>query len=108
MFIVPIAPITPIDSLKSVTPVTPNVPIGQSSGGRPATGFAGVLHDAIASVNQTDDAMKKNAAALATGDMDDLHTLQIESQKASLALDTVIAFRNKLMDAYTEIMRINL
>ena len=42
---------------------------------------------------------------LAMGDDVDLHKVMILGTRASLALETTMAIRNKLIDAYQEIMR---
>jgi len=45
---------------------------------------------------------------LATGKTDDMHTIMINAAKADMALQTMVQLRNKIVEAYTEVMRINL
>ncbi len=46
--------------------------------------------------------------ALIRGDIDNIHDVMIASQKAELSLSFAIEIRNKLMDAYSEIMRLQM
>jgi flagellar hook-basal body complex protein FliE len=42
------------------------------------------------------------------GRTDSIHSVLIAAEKASIALDMVIEVRGKILDAYTEIMRMQL
>ena len=50
----------------------------------------------------------KMGELFAAGKIDDLHTLMIETEKADLALQFTLQVRNKLLDAYNEIMRMQI
>ncbi|MFB4475749.1 flagellar hook-basal body complex protein FliE, partial [Oceanobacillus caeni] len=43
--------------------------------------------------------------ALASGNIDDLHDVMITAQKASITLETTVQIQKKVIDAYNEIMR---
>ncbi len=70
--------------------------------------FTSALKDAINSVNesqiQSDEVTKK----MANGEDVDLHTVMITSQKASISLSATLEIRNKVVEAYQEIMRMNM
>ena len=70
--------------------------------------FASFLKDSINSVNeaqiQSDDLTNK----MANGENVDLHTVMIASQKASISLSATLEIRNKVVEAYQEIMRMNI
>lgn len=70
-----------------------------------APGFGEMLNRAIESVNQQELEAEQLGLALAAGDITDIHTVTIAAQKAELALDLTLAVRNKVLDAYQEIMR---
>lgn len=70
--------------------------------------FKELLNNAINAVNETDQKVIADQAALATGQLDDLHTLMIDVAKADLAVETLVQLRNKALDAYNEIMKITL
>ena len=46
-------------------------------------------------------------ARFAAGEPLDVHQVMIASQEASVALNLALQVRNKLVDAYTEIMHVN-
>jgi flagellar hook-basal body complex protein FliE len=70
--------------------------------------FKDLLNNAISAVESTDAAVKSDMAALALGETDAIHNVTIDAAKADLAIQTLVAVRNKALDAYNEIMRITL
>lgn len=68
--------------------------------------FKSLLIDAISSVN--DDQLNADAMDLAfiKGETDDVHGVMIAAQKAELSLSFAVEVRNKVVEAYKEIMRI--
>ncbi|WP_175559263.1 flagellar hook-basal body complex protein FliE [Sediminibacillus albus] len=67
--------------------------------------FASSLKDAIDNLNQYQVASDAKTQALANGEIDDLHDVMITAQKASIALQTGVEVQRKVIDAYKEIMR---
>ena len=45
---------------------------------------------------------------LATGQIDDAHTIPIALSEAQLSVDLLVQLRNKAVEAYNELMRISL
>lgn len=74
----------------------------QSSG---QSGFADILSEAIGSVKEAEKSAGEQNAALLTGEVDDLHTPLVEAQKAELILSLAVQVRNKVIEAYNDIMR---
>ena len=70
--------------------------------------FKSVFEEAINDVRKTEDTLAKNQYLLATGQIEDPHTVAIASSEAQLASDVLVSLRNKALEAYNEIMRINL
>lgn len=68
--------------------------------------FENVFSEVINAVNATDSVTTTDAFNLAQGDADDLHNLIINSTKAGIAVDMMVALRNRALDAYNEIMRL--
>lgn len=99
MFIVPITAINTLDDLNKASTATQT-----ASGSLP---FQSVLQEAVNNVNQTDADFNTELTKIATGQSDDLHNLSIASQKASLSVQLLVEMRDKAMDAYDEIMRMN-
>ncbi|MDR2355849.1 MAG: flagellar hook-basal body complex protein FliE [Clostridiales Family XIII bacterium] len=65
--------------------------------------FEGLIRD----VEQTEAIAEQDAYLLSIGAMEDPHTALINAAKAELTLSTMVQIRNKVLDAYSEIMRIN-
>jgi len=70
--------------------------------------FKEIFGTAIQNLRETEITSNQNSTLLALGDVDDLHTIGIDATKAFLAERLVIELRNRAMEAYSEIMRINL
>ena len=67
--------------------------------------FANILKDAFRDVTDMDAADKVSTLQLLTGQADDFSGLLIDIQKAELSLNLALQLRNKVIDAYTELMR---
>ncbi|BEP29383.1 flagellar hook-basal body complex protein FliE [Helicovermis profundi] len=68
--------------------------------------FSNYLLNALDKVNESEIDSNKMDQLLAVGDVENLHEVMIASQKAEVTLDFAVEVRNKIMDAYKEIMRI--
>jgi len=69
--------------------------------------FADILTEAMNTVGVTDNIDKNSMMQLMMGQSDDLSGLLIDAQKAELALQLALQIRNKVIDAYTEVMRMS-
>lgn len=67
--------------------------------------FAEVLQNTLDQVQQLQATADRSALLVATGQAQDLHTAMIAAEKATLALDLTVQVRNKVLEAYQEIMR---
>ncbi|MEC9488396.1 MAG: flagellar hook-basal body complex protein FliE [Halanaerobium sp.] len=93
-----------INLIKGITPsLTSEVTEERSKTDGPS--FISVLQDAINEVNVSQINAQNLARDFALGRVENIHTVTIAAQKAELALDLTVAIRNKIMDAYQEIMR---
>lgn len=70
--------------------------------------FKSLLNGMINNVIETENQTKVDAYNLSIGNMDDMHTMMINEMKAEVALQTMVNVRNKLVDAYKEIMNTNI
>jgi flagellar hook-basal body complex protein FliE len=66
--------------------------------------FANVLEDAFQAAGITDQADKASTLQLLAGEHDSLSGIMIDAQKAELSLNLALQLRNKVLDAYKEIM----
>jgi flagellar hook-basal body complex protein FliE len=104
---------TPLDPLRSlygqgVTPVTPPI-VGNLPGEAPRTAegktFGDVLKDFVNQVDQTQHEYDAAIDAVQRGETDNLHRVMLAQGQAQLSLKLAVEVRNKLIDAYKEVMR---
>ena len=69
--------------------------------------FATSLKDAISKVNEQQITSDTMTQKLINGDNVELHEVMIASQKASITLNATMEVRNKVIEAYQEIMRMS-
>jgi len=69
--------------------------------------FADILTESLSTVGKTDATDKASSLQLLMGESDDLSGLLIDMQKAELSLNLALQIRNKIIDAYNEVMRIS-
>lgn len=67
--------------------------------------FSDVFNDALSGVNRQQIEAAEMTEKLAAGEVKDVHQVMIAGQKASLSLQLTVEVRNKVIDAYQEIMR---
>lgn len=67
--------------------------------------FADTLKEAVASVNELQKASDKASQELAAGKTDNVADVMIAAEKADIALRVMVQVRNKIIDAYQEIMK---
>src|SRR5512138_3382302 len=68
-------------------------------------GFGDVLKDAISQVDQLQKQSNTEIGKLMAGESQDLHSTLIAVQKADLSFQMMMQVRNKIVQAYQEIMR---
>lgn len=97
-------PISPIGAVQSVAPtgyLANPAAVSPSDG----DGFASSLTGAVDNLQQLQATSKELAIKAVTGDLDDIHSATLASTRAQVTLELVAAVRNKGVDAFTEIMR---
>lgn len=73
--------------------------------------FDSILNTAIDNLNKTNDylsASENEKLKFALGETDNTHDLTIALQKASTALQYTVAVRDKFLEAYKEIMNMQI
>lgn len=89
--------------------------IGQLLAGQPGeiekkqeagdSSFAGLLNDSLKKLNEAELKADSLAGDLLTGDIQDLHQVTIAVEEAKLSIQLAIEVRNKVIEAYQEISR---
>jgi flagellar hook-basal body complex protein FliE len=77
----------------------------QSQGKEKGGAFGEILKDAISTVNELQKQSDQDIQKLMTGESQDLHNTVIAMQKADLSFQMMMQVRNKIVQAYQEIMR---
>jgi flagellar hook-basal body complex protein FliE len=86
---------------------TAAAPAGVSSA--PATdAFARLFSQGLAEVNASVAAAEQTMSNLASGKPVELHAVMIELERAQLSVQTFVQVRNKLVEAYQDLMRMQL
>ena len=76
--------------------------------GNSSLSFTDLLRQSLVKVNNLQQEADDLATSFAIGETDNIHQVMIASQKAEIALQLATAVRTKIMDAYTEIMRMQI
>lgn len=69
--------------------------------------FQNILENAVEQVRITQEDAENKKYLLATGQLDDVHSLPIAEAKAALCVEVLVALRNKAMESYNEIMKMS-
>ncbi len=85
------------------TPVSTSLTPGVSASG--GADFAGVMSEGLQHLQATQAHADQLGVQAATGDLTDVHDFMIASTQAQLATDLTVTLRNKAVDAFNEIMR---
>jgi flagellar hook-basal body complex protein FliE len=97
-----IAPITSLGGLGSNLGVS-KTPGADGGGG--GDSFAGLLGNALGKLDASQTASTQASQDLATGKATDVSGVVMQVERASLELQLASQVRNKLVDAYSELMR---
>ena len=71
-------------------------------------GFGSMLTSAISSLNDSQNTASSDSVALATGQASDVTSVVTDVEKANLEMQLAVQVRNKAVDAYEEIMRMQI
>ena len=67
--------------------------------------YTDIVSEALNTASAADSADKRSSLALLAGQTDDLSGLLLDAQKAEISLNLALQIRNKIIDAYNEILR---
>ncbi len=70
--------------------------------------FGNVLQEAIGKLNDTQNQSDIMTNKLANGENVELHQVMITAQKASVSMQLAMEVRNKVIEAYQEVMRMQM
>ena len=70
--------------------------------------FADVFQSLVNNVRETEDEVAKKEYLLSTGQLDNPASAMIAATKYGMSVDMLIQFRNKALDAYSELTRMGM
>lgn len=104
-----------MDATAFITPMKPwesaaDLTAGKESKGQngEAVMFRDILSNVVGNVYDTQKDVEQKQYLLATGQLDDAHSLPIAQAKAALSLDVMISLRNKAMESYNELLKMSI
>jgi len=71
----------------------------------PTEGFGKTLTDSLKQVNEMQNTRNDMIESFASGKTENVHELMINLQKAGLTMQMTTAVRNKVLDAYRELVK---
>lgn len=90
--------------LKAISPMS----LKSLDDGNSDVSFVDYLKNALNETNNMLLESDRVSEEFAAGNTDNIHQVLIASEKANIALQFTMQVRNKIMDAYTEIMRMQI
>ncbi|OQX69240.1 MAG: hypothetical protein B6A08_06005 [Sorangiineae bacterium NIC37A_2] len=84
------------------------VPLGRGRGVEGASPFEKLLHETVASTNQALTEADAKARAFADGQSDDIHGTMIALTEADIQLRMVGTMKNKIVEAFYELWRMQI
>jgi flagellar hook-basal body complex protein FliE len=100
MAIAPIPPLQPAQPLAQIEPLKP-----AASG---AGDFGQLVGNLLRDVNQSQNQASDAVAQLAAGKTDNVHQVMIALGKAEVSFNYMLEVRNRLLDAYKQVMQMQI
>jgi flagellar hook-basal body complex protein FliE len=97
----------PISSIGGLSPLLPKAPGTGAGGAASGPDFGSALKQAVGALGELGAKADASSLSLAKGDPIDVHEVMLQTEQASLGFNMALQVRNKLVDAYQEIMRMS-
>lgn len=97
-----------LNPISSITPIA--MPSAGAAAGAPSSSssFGDMLSSAIQSIESQQNTAADSVRQFLSGENEELHTTVLATQKATLAFELGLQVRNKVVDAYQEIMKMQM
>jgi len=96
-----------IGGIKSLGSIDPRAIYGvENTPGTTQTSFADQLKNALSEVDQLQTNREQMVEGMVTGQATEVHDVMIAAKEAQLAFELLLEVRNKLLESYQEIMRL--
>lgn len=99
-------PTDPISSIKHISHLTSPTSVDKiATPSSTTTNFGQIFNEAFSRLNQQENAANQAITSLAAGEDIELHQVMLKMQEADLGFQLALQIRNKLVEAYQEVMR---
>jgi flagellar hook-basal body complex protein FliE len=103
----------PINAIAGIAPIVPPAPVAGATGAAEVSAsaradFGQAIAGSIESLQQTQSTADQLSKAAATGDLASVENHMIAMTEAQLATQLTVAVRNKAIESFNEIMRMQL
>ena len=96
--------VNPIQPIRNVAPIAqPDAVSPASPQGGDA--FSGLFESAVSSVQATQKAAGESIEKMLSGESEEVHKTMLSAQRAELTFEMFLQVRNKVVQAYQEVMR---
>ncbi|MFM2092347.1 MAG: hypothetical protein RLZZ127_2836 [Planctomycetota bacterium] len=100
---------TPLDPMRALQGTSGVQPVGGGNGPAPVgpdgKSFNDVFQDFVQQVDQAQVKYEDAITAVQRGEVDNLHRVMLAQSQAQLSLKLAVEVRNKLVEAYKDVMR---
>jgi flagellar hook-basal body complex protein FliE len=100
------APIAPIQSPAAIPGIVS--PIGSAGTGTSGAAFGSMLSDAMSKVEQYRENSQQAVDKFLSGEGGEIHDIALSTEKSELAFDMFLQVRNKMVQAYQQVMQMQL
>lgn len=97
-----------ISNINQLTPIKLNSIGTSAETSDNAISFSSFLNESLNKVVELEKESQDYTMKLVTGEIDNLSDVMIAAEKADIALQLTMQIRNKVLDAYREIMRMQI
>jgi flagellar hook-basal body complex protein FliE len=95
-----------VDGIRSLGSIDPRAAYGVEGGTAPrGPSFADQLQQALGEVQSLSTRREEMVDAMVTGEVTEVHDVMIAAKEAQLAFELLLEVRNKLLEGYQELMR---
>lgn len=98
------SPISPISGFPAIRPI----PMPGAADSASGAGFGRLFQDAVERVEGLREASRAEVERFLNGESEEVHQVALAVERADLAFDMFLQVRNKVVQAYQEIMRMQL
>jgi len=90
-----------------INPISFNVTtsLSRNSSGTTGRDFSSLVKDKLEEINSLHKEADTMTQKFLTGDVEDLHQVMLAAERASLTMQLAVQIRNKIIEAYQEISR---